>query len=326
MKLMSRSLAKPANLLRRNYGSWAGTCRRFSSNTYGSWVSDPNQLGQANAEDPGMSVFGGYANEYDAQRPGYPGALWDAVVGRLCGTAGVPTAPRPSAVDIATGTGRGALELMRRGLDVTALDADAGMLAQVVKSADGYRNTANHGSLGTRQARAEKTGLPDNCTDLVTALQAFHWFDTESALAEFHRILKKGDDVSARGLFVVAWNDRDLSVPWMCAYESLIEARNPKYSRSLKLAEVVVDGGRVLTQGGLFELVCEPLVLANPVVCSLEDVLALGRTFSYIRNALSDVEQAGLETDVSALVRDTFGENTTFEFPWVTKAWVLRTI
>jgi len=272
-----------------------------------------------------MSVFGGYADEYDAQRPGYPAALWDTVLGFLPD----PGVSKVSAVDVATGTGRGALDLMHRGLDVTALDADAGMLAQVVKSA-GNSNTSNQGSLCTVQARAESTGLPDNCADLVTALQAFHWFDADAALADFHRILKKGDGEACRtpgsGLFVVAWNDRDLSVSWMCEYEALIEACNPLYTRSLKQAEAVVDGGRALTRSGLFELACEPVVLKNPVRCSLNGLLALGRTFSYIRNALSDAQLTGLEADISALVRDTFGDDATFELPWVTKAWILRAI
>jgi len=275
-----------------------------------------------------MSVFGGYADEYDAQRPGYPAALWDSVLRLLPD----PAVSKVSAVDVATGTGRGALELMHRGLEVTALDADAGMLAQVVKSA------GNRGSLSTLQARAESTGLPDNCADLVTALQAFHWFDADAALVDFHRILKKGEagaschnaesretrDTRSNGLFVVAWNDRDLSVSWMCDYETLIEARNPKYKRSLKQAEAVVDGGRALTRSGLFELACEPLVLANPVRCSVNELLALGRTFSYIRNALSDAELVSLEADVSALVRETFGDDAAFDLPWVTKAWILR--
>ena len=40
--------------------------------------------------------------------------------------------------------------------------------------------------------RAEKTGLPTGQADAVLAAQAFHWFEADAALREFHRLLKPG--------------------------------------------------------------------------------------------------------------------------------------
>lgn len=49
---------------------------------------------------------------------------------------------------------------------------------------------------------AEHTGLPDGCVDLVTAAQAFHWFDADAFGAECRRILRPG------GRVLLVWNIR----------------------------------------------------------------------------------------------------------------------
>lgn len=55
-----------------------------------------------------------------------------------------------------------------------------------------------HLSAGT----AESTGLPDQSVDVVTAGQAFHWFQHAQARAEFDRICKSG------GHICLFWNTR----------------------------------------------------------------------------------------------------------------------
>ena len=89
-------------------------------------------------------------------------------------------------------------------------------------------------------------------------------------------------------------------------------------------AQVVVDDGRALTATGHFELAAAPIVIPNATEnCTIDDVLSLNRTLSYVRNALSDDDQAALESEMRALVASTFGEDE-FPFPWVTKCWLLR--
>jgi ubiquinone/menaquinone biosynthesis C-methylase UbiE len=64
---------------------------------------------------------------------------------------------------------------------------------------------------------AENTTLPDNSIDVVTAGQAFHWFDVEKSRKEFNRILKD------RGYVVLMWNARQLSgTPFLDEYEKLL--------------------------------------------------------------------------------------------------------
>lgn len=340
---------------------------------YGAWVPDSDLAPSNRADDgggeegqeAGMTVFGRYAGEYDASRPDYPPALWnralDLVRGRRSSSAG--DAPRTGgvgvarddveAVDVAAGTGRGALALARRGLSVTALDFDAGMLETLRETAEAdLRGRPGARPIALRHGPAEETGLPTSAFDLVTALQAFHWFDARGALGEFHRILRPrpGGGRTIRGerevtdpLLLLAWNDRDLSVDWMREYETLIERYNPKYDRSLKQAEAVVGNDEVLkVMTELFEpAACDDdsfsgdngggqlphpqLIIPNPTPnCTLATVLALTRTFSYVRNALSDSELTDLERDVAALVTDAHGDGHSFDFPWVTKAYLLR--
>jgi len=64
---------------------------------------------------------------------------------------------------------------------------------------------------------AEATTLPDQSIDLITAGQAFHWFDRDSCRKEFMRILRPG------GWVVLVWNDRRIdSTPFLAAYEQLL--------------------------------------------------------------------------------------------------------
>ena len=65
--------------------------------------------------------------------------------------------------------------------------------------------------------KAERTTLPDESIDFVTAAQAAHWFDRERARGEFARILKPS------GWLVLLWNERLLdSTPFLRAYEELL--------------------------------------------------------------------------------------------------------
>jgi ubiquinone/menaquinone biosynthesis C-methylase UbiE len=49
---------------------------------------------------------------------------------------------------------------------------------------------------------AEDTGLYENSLELITAGQAFHWFDLDQSRSEFKRILKP------EGYAAIIWNNR----------------------------------------------------------------------------------------------------------------------
>ena len=64
---------------------------------------------------------------------------------------------------------------------------------------------------------AANTTLPDASIDIVTAAQAFHWFDPEPTKREFKRIIKPG------GYAALIWNLRQLdTTPFLREYEKFI--------------------------------------------------------------------------------------------------------
>lgn len=135
--------------------------------------------------------FTGKADTYARFRPDYPAAYLDYLTS-ACGLG------RGSRVaDIGAGTGILSVQLLERGFTVYAVEPNADMRAQAETrmSADpGYTSVA---------ASAEETGLAAGSAELVTAAQAFHWFDKPRFRAECQRILKPGAYVS------LVWNSRD---------------------------------------------------------------------------------------------------------------------
>jgi ubiquinone/menaquinone biosynthesis C-methylase UbiE len=96
-------------------------------------------------------------------------------------------------VDAGAGTGKLTRALVATGANVVAvepLSAMRGVLEREVPSAD------------VLDATAEALPLTDASVDVILAAAAFHWFDNQRALAEFHRVLRPGG-----GLGLI-WNRR----------------------------------------------------------------------------------------------------------------------
>ena len=272
-----------------------------------------NFVGEAKETDENgdlsMDVFGGFADEYDVARPFYPTEMWDNL--ELDAGEGAKVA-----ADVAAGTGRGCLELASRNFDTTAIDLDPGMLEHIKTQA------ATQGfDVTLIKAPAESTTLEDNSVDALVCLQAFHWFDSQKAVAEFHRILR-----NENGVAVVAWNDRDLSVPWVAEVEDVYEKYNPMYSRFLKLAEHVVDNGKKFTETGHFDIDSVRFYDNPTKSMTAESLIDLTWTFSYVRGAFegeSDEKFAAFEEELRSIVRRHHG-NAPFDLPWVCKVYTLR--
>jgi ubiquinone/menaquinone biosynthesis C-methylase UbiE len=65
---------------------------------------------------------------------------------------------------------------------------------------------------------AEQTTLKDASVDLVTAGQAFHWFDPDECRKEFQRILRNNKAVA------LVWNERTLNTSnFMVEYENILQ-------------------------------------------------------------------------------------------------------
>ncbi len=134
--------------------------------------------------------FGAVAESYERSRPGYP----DDAVRWLVGVEPLDV------VDLGAGTGKLTRSLVALGHRVTAVEPLPEMLEHLRVAAPGV--TAVEGG-------AEAIPLPDASADVVTAAQAFHWFDHGPALCEIARVLRPG------GRIALVWNTRDELESWV---------------------------------------------------------------------------------------------------------------
>jgi len=151
------------------------------------------------------SRFSNRVADYVRYRPGYPPQLIQA----LQDEAGLTS--QSIVADIGSGTGISAGLFLQLGCTVYGVEPNTEMRAAAEARFAG--ETRFHSIAAT----AEATSLADDSVDLVTAGQAFHWFDRERTRAEFARILRPG------GFVALFWNSRRTdSTPFLQAYESLL--------------------------------------------------------------------------------------------------------
>jgi ubiquinone/menaquinone biosynthesis C-methylase UbiE len=200
--------------------------------------------------------FSGLAGRYAQFRPGYPEGAIDYILAR-CGL-------REGAVlaDIGCGTGISSRLFAERGLSVVGVEPNAKMRAQAESTGVQRGRTPTY-----REGTAEATRLPAGCADAVLAAQAFHWFRSENALAEFHRVLKPA------GWAVLMWNERSEADPFTAAYGGIIRSFP-------EAAAVEMPRGRAreaLWRSALFEQP-ERVAFSNAQV--LDEAGLIGRAFS----------------------------------------------
>jgi SAM-dependent methyltransferase len=145
---------------------------------------------QSIAQGGTSAIFSRKVADYLASRPGYPAALFDT----LHETANLV---RGAAIaDLGAGTGLLTRALLERGYSVIAVEPNAPMREAADKFCGGFPGYRSVFGI------AEAMPLADRSVDLITAAQAFHWFDVEPAQRECLRILKPGGKVA------LIWNDR----------------------------------------------------------------------------------------------------------------------
>ncbi|HEY1819958.1 MAG TPA: class I SAM-dependent methyltransferase [Trebonia sp.] len=149
------------------------------------------------------SSFGAVAGAYAEHRPDYPAPAvrWCvAPLGR--DIAGLRV------LDLGAGTGKLTALLAELGADVTAVEPDESMLAELRGQVPSAR--ALHGP-------AEEIPLPDGSVDAVLCGQSMHWFDLSRAVPEIARVLASGGVVGAM------WNSDDDRVPWVAGLRDVAE-------------------------------------------------------------------------------------------------------
>ncbi|HET7311008.1 MAG TPA: class I SAM-dependent methyltransferase [Mycobacteriales bacterium] len=122
-------------------------------------------------------LFAQVADLYDDVRPDYPDGLYDALESAAGPVAG------QRVLDLAAGTGLATRALTARGARVVAMDISPGMLAAL------RRRTP---SVPVVVAKGEALPFGSQVFDLVVCATAWHWVETEPAVAEIRRALRPG--------------------------------------------------------------------------------------------------------------------------------------
>ena len=151
--------------------------------------------------------FSSRVSDYVRSRPNYPVELTEALVSHAA------LSSRSVVADVGSGTGISTAALLDRAHLVLAVEPNGDMRAAAES------RLGAHPRFRSVNGTAEATTLSDASVDLVTAGQAFHWFDRPAAREEFRRILRR------RGMVALFWNTRRTrGSAFMEAYEALLKS------------------------------------------------------------------------------------------------------
>ena len=158
--------------------------------------------------------FSSRVENYIKYRPGYPNEVIETLRNECGLTPGLIIA------DVGSGTGILTEMFLRNGNAVYGVEPNREMreaAERLLRDYPRFRSVA---------AQAEETTLDDDSVDLVTAGQAFHWFDREKTRRELSRILKP------RGWVALIWNERvTTTTPFLVAYEQLLKDYSTDYEQ-----------------------------------------------------------------------------------------------
>ncbi|HEV7396312.1 MAG TPA: class I SAM-dependent methyltransferase [Pyrinomonadaceae bacterium] len=161
--------------------------------------------------DP-LNRFSSRVQDYVRYRPGYP----QEITGFLTTTCSVT--PMSIIADVGSGTGIFSELLLRNGNSVFGVEPNKAMRAAAEEILRSYPN------FNSIDGSAESTTLGDQSVDLITAAQAWHWFDRPLARKEFRRILRPN------GWVVLVWNERRLaSTDFLRDYEEVLLKHGTDY-------------------------------------------------------------------------------------------------
>jgi len=240
--------------------------------------------------------FSTQAVTYAQGRPDYPRQL----TGWLADTLRINA--QSSVIDLGAGTGKFTRLLSTLAPTLTAVEPVAAMGAQLTKLLPDVRLV---------NGTAESIPLPSASADAVVCAQAFHWFSTEAALAEIHRVLKPD------GRLGLVWNVRDESVDWVAAITEIItpyEGDTPRFHtgrwREAFTGEYFSDP----------EVTCFPYShVGSPQEVIMDRFLSV----SFIA-ALPDAPKAVVTAQLQALIdtHPALKGRDTVAFPYQTQAYV----
>jgi ubiquinone/menaquinone biosynthesis C-methylase UbiE len=171
--------------------------------------------------------FSNRVENYIKYRPGYPEEIIHFLKKKINLTGSWIVA------DIGSGTGILSKLFLENGNSVKGIEPNDEM-----RNA-GERQLKNYSKFKSIKGNAEETGIEGKSIDLITAGQAFHWFDIPKSKKEFKRILKEN------GFVVLIWNNRKTdSSLFLREYEDLLL----NYSIDYKLVDHKNINEKILNQ------------------------------------------------------------------------------
>jgi SAM-dependent methyltransferase len=149
--------------------------------------------------------FSNRVENYIKYRPGYPGEIIRLLEKEINFNSTWIVA------DVGSGTGILSRLFLDNGNSVYGIEPNSEMRKA------GENQLSNYVKFKSIRGSSENTSLQNNCIDLISAGQAFHWFDVQKSKEEFKKILKKN------GYVALIWNNRKTnSSVFLHEYENLL--------------------------------------------------------------------------------------------------------
>lgn len=204
------------------------------------------------------NLFSGRDSNYSRFRPNYPRGIYALLQEHAGLTADSVIA------DIGSGTGKLAALFLERGNYVHCVEPNADMRRRAESDLSALGNFA------FVDGTAEMTTLSGRSVDLVTAGQAFHWFNPPRAAEEFLRILRPG------GMAALIWNNRRENATGMnIEYERICKEFSPSYHSSGSLS---IPAERIAS---FFGGTMQEFTLDNEQLLDLEGIMGRYMSASY---------------------------------------------
>jgi len=173
--------------------------------------------------------FSSRVANYVRFRPGYPAAIVELLRREY------ELADASEVADIGSGTGLLSRDFLDAGLAVTGVEPNREMREAGDALLTGYAR------FRSVDGTAEASTLGDSSVDLITAAQAFHWFDVDATRREWLRVLRPN------GAVALIWNERLVETPFMREVEAITDKFAAAGDPEGKIREA--GRGRI---GGLF--------------------------------------------------------------------------
>lgn len=242
-----------------------------------------------------LDKFTGLASGYDKHRPGYPKKALEHIV-KTCNLG-----DSSIVADIGCGTGISTRLLAKHGVGkVIGLEPNQDM--RIVGKQQTEIDDTICNTIEFREGTAENTGFDNDSIDAILSAQAFHWFDHERALYEFHRVLKP------EGFCILMWNVRSEVDEFTRGYGDIMFQHSEAVSDEVKRGV----SGKHLLLSDLYEStgVNE---FSNKQILDLEGLL--GRAISTSYAPREEDKQEGLKEALELLYKKhSTGGNVTLKY------------